>query len=299
MSTWTDQIKANQKAIQDIIDNALKISGLPALTSDLEPTDVTAFELASGETVKIKFKDLIATTTAPTTTSSASFNKDVAQTAHGLAVGNAIRHDGANWVKAQANILQNSGTVSVVSVVTDANNFTYVFGGFLPGGWTNGISYFLSPSVAGAIIAEPVYTDGQVREFIGTGTPNGLLLEFDLGDVIDTTVAVIANDIIGINNLAPGLKAEVALGAGTDIDWALGITFTKTLAAAWTMTFTNPVVGKTIMIVTTGDSVIAFPTGVDAAEIINYDGTKRNVMVITCVSTALPLYSLTDRAYTI
>ena len=119
------------------------------------------------------------------------------------------------------------------------------------------------------------------------------------GEVTGSGALVIASDVVDTDNLAADLKAEVALGAVTDIDWALGITFTKTLAAAWTVTFSNPVVGKTIMIVTTGDFVIAFPTGVDVTEIVNYDGTKRNVMFVTCVSTALPLYSLTDRAYTI
>ena len=117
--------------------------------------------------------------------------------------------------------------------------------------------------------------------------------------ILKSNFGAVANDSITLAKLAADLKAEVALGAGTDIDWALGLTFTKTLASAWTMTFSNPVVGKTIMIVTTGDFVITFPTGVDVTEIVNYDGTKRNVMVITCVSTALPLYSLTDRAYTI
>lgn len=128
----------------------------------------------------------------------ASLTKAVAQTTHGLAVGNAIRHNGTIWVKAQANALANSGAIGIVSAVGDANNFTYAFGGFLgTGTWTNGASYFLSPAVAGAIIVEPSYVSGQVREFIGTGTPDGLLLEFDLGDEITTGVVVAWADITG------------------------------------------------------------------------------------------------------
>lgn len=118
-----------------------------------------------------------------------SFEKDVFQIAHGLSVGDAIRHNGTAWVKAQANILTNSGTVAVVSDVFSTNNFTYQFGGLLTvGTWIDGTSYFLSTGTAGAIIPEETYTGGQVREFIGTGTPDGLLLELDLGDLFNTSV---------------------------------------------------------------------------------------------------------------
>lgn len=118
-----------------------------------------------------------------------SFEKDVFQIAHGLSVGDAIRHDGIGWVKAQANILPNSGTVAVVSDVFSTNNFTYQFGGLLTvGSWIDGTSYFLSTGTAGAIVPEETYTGGMVREFIGTGTPDGLLLELDLGDLYNTSV---------------------------------------------------------------------------------------------------------------
>ena len=58
MSTWTDQIKANQAAIQAILSNAIKISQLPSLTLVLEQNAVTAFELTNGEVVKVKFEEL-------------------------------------------------------------------------------------------------------------------------------------------------------------------------------------------------------------------------------------------------
>lgn len=113
-----------------------------------------------------------------------SFEKDVFQIAHGLVLGDAIRHNGVIWVKAQANILSNSGTVAVVSDVFSTNNFTYQFGGLLTTGtWIDGTSYFLSKGIAGNIVPEETYIDGEVREFIGTGTPDGLLIELDLGDL--------------------------------------------------------------------------------------------------------------------
>lgn len=120
-----------------------------------------------------------------------SFEKDVFQIAHGLLVGDAVKQDVSGvWVKAQANELNNSGTLGIVSDVFDTNNFTYQFGGLLDvgGPWVNGISYFLSTTVAGQIVPEEIYTEGQVREFIGTGTPDGLLIELDLGDLFDSGV---------------------------------------------------------------------------------------------------------------
>ncbi|KKK41467.1 hypothetical protein LCGC14_2711290, partial [marine sediment metagenome] len=105
---------------------------------------------------------------------------------------------------------------------------------------------------------------------------------------------------VAIAHLDSDLKGEGALGAGTDIDWDAYITFTKTLAAAWTVTFSNPIVGKVIMVVTTGNYTITWPTGVDAsADFADYDGTKRNVHFLTCVSTSIPLYSGSVKAYTI
>ena len=115
----------------------------------------------------------------------ATLEKAITQASHGLIVGDAIKHNGTIWVKAQADSTTNSGTLGVVTEVTDVDNFIYTYGGILTvGTYTNGTPYFLSPSVAGAIIAEPTYIVGEVREFIGTGTPDGLLLEIDLGDEV-------------------------------------------------------------------------------------------------------------------
>jgi len=60
MSAWTDQIRANRDAIQQIIDDALTVSQLPALVVSLSANDVTAFELdATGETVKVTLAQLL------------------------------------------------------------------------------------------------------------------------------------------------------------------------------------------------------------------------------------------------
>jgi len=142
----------------------------------------------------------------------ASLTKSVNQTTHGFTVGNAIRHNGTIWVKAQADSLANSGTVGIVETVTDVDNFDYAFGGFLAGAYTNGVSYFLSPTTAGLIITEPSYSLGQIREFIGTGTPDGLLIELDLGDEITSvdTILTTKGDLVTYDTAAQ------RLGVGTD-----------------------------------------------------------------------------------
>jgi hypothetical protein len=118
----------------------------------------------------------------------------VNQTAHGFAVGNAVGIVGSTWVKAKADSPANAVTLGLVSQVVDANNFRYVKGGVLAGTYTAGANYFLSTSVAGdlMILSEPeVWTDGQVRQYIGTGTKNGdgLDVEIDIGDVVGIGLA--------------------------------------------------------------------------------------------------------------
>ena len=136
-----------------------------------------------------KLETLLSTAIPGAGSDQVSFEKDVFQIGHGFIVGNAIRHDGVNWVKAQANSLANSGTIGIVSDVRDVNNFTYQFGGILSSGsWVDGVSYFLSINSPGAVVPEETYSEGEVREFIGTGTPDGLLIELDLGDLYSGNV---------------------------------------------------------------------------------------------------------------
>lgn len=143
-----------------------------------------------------------------------TFEQSVFQIAHGFVVGDAIRNANGVWVKAQANTLANSGTVGVVSDVFDTNNFTYQFGGHLSGGgpWTEGESYFLSTTTPGAIVLEEMYDDGEVREFIGTGTAQGLLLEIDLGDL--WTTGVITDGGGGAINLVTDYRSSFEVSDG-------------------------------------------------------------------------------------
>ncbi|HCY41779.1 MAG TPA: hypothetical protein DHV48_10550 [Prolixibacteraceae bacterium] len=117
----------------------------------------------------------------------------VNQTAHGFSVGNAVGLSGSTWIKAKADSVANAVTIGLVSQVVDANNFRYVKGGILAGTYTPGANYFLSTTVAGALmtLAEPeVWSAGNVRQYIGTGTKTGtgLDLEIDIGDEISFDV---------------------------------------------------------------------------------------------------------------
>ena len=84
---------------------------------------------------------------------------EIDQTAHGLAVGEGIRHDGANWVKALADDGATLATF-VVTEVPNVNKFiAYQFGRveITAHGFTVGQYYFLSNSVAGqATSTEPI-----------------------------------------------------------------------------------------------------------------------------------------------
>lgn len=119
----------------------------------------------------------------------ASLDADVNQVAHGLVVGDAIYHNGSIFAKAQANDPDTSGVLGIVSEVADVDNFTYQYGGlFTPGSWTIGTDYFLSVTTAGAVVIEPTYVadNNEVRVYIGTGVPGGLLLAIDIGNEIIT-----------------------------------------------------------------------------------------------------------------
>lgn len=93
MSEWTDQIRTNQAAIQQIIDDALKISELPALTGSLALGDMTAFEKTTGEVVFVTLEQLI--DEIITATVSLEDLTDVAIT--GAVKGDLLVRGSTNW----------------------------------------------------------------------------------------------------------------------------------------------------------------------------------------------------------
>ena len=112
---------------------------------------------------------------------------DVTQTAHGFAVGQAVFIDSSVGVYGLAIATDEEGAsvMGIVETVTDANNFTYRYGGVFTGAvYPVGTDLFLSNVTPGAIIAEPTYLIGEIRQYIGTMTDGGIMLNVDIGQEI-------------------------------------------------------------------------------------------------------------------
>lgn len=79
------------------------------------------------------------------------------------------------------------------------------------------------------------------------------------------------------DNVKESAPLDIAIAA-LDINWGLGDTYYKSIAAATTFTFSNDVNGKSIVVAVTNtdtsDHAITLPAGVKAD--LNYDGTVVN-----------------------
>ena len=130
----------------------------------------------------------------------------VAQTAHGLSVGDVIRHNGTDYVVAQANDSATSDVVGVVSTITDANNFVYQQSGLITlAGLTAGEKYYLSQTVAGGY-QTPAPEAGIQKEVFSAISATSALVNIDsdpAGREPNTTplTAMPANAIPGIYNV--------------------------------------------------------------------------------------------------
>lgn len=82
------------------------------------------------------------------------------------------------------------------------------------------------------------------------------------------------------STLGTDLTSKVAVAA-SDINWALGVHFTKTLTGNLTLTFSNLVECKTISFTATGDFTLALPAYVNVIE-GTYDGTVDNLIQFYC-----------------
>lgn len=89
--------------------------------------------------------------------------RDIAQVAHGFAVGDIVYLNTTTYTLAIATSAAASEAVGIVSAVADADNFTLCYGGHVTGlsGLTAGEVYFLSASSAGDLTTTPPSTVGQ------------------------------------------------------------------------------------------------------------------------------------------
>lgn len=99
------------------------------------------------------------------------------QTAHGFTVGQAIRHNGTDYVLAQADTVANAdNVVGIVSSVVGPNVFRFTLPGFAFGtGYTPGATYYLSTATAGATTTTQPSAPAIVLP-LGVGLENGSLL---------------------------------------------------------------------------------------------------------------------------
>jgi len=151
---------------------------------------------------------------------------DVAQVAHGLSVGNAVKCTGANtYAKAQADSAANAEVVGIVSAVADVDNFTLTIGGEITAGVpavAAGTVLFLSPSSAGALTATEPSTDGQISKPVCIVTENATSMDFFNFRGLEITASDAANKAlsnlasVAINTaLLPGTSDSIALGSTT------------------------------------------------------------------------------------
>ena len=135
--------------------------------------------------------------------------KSIAQAAHGLSVGDLVRHDGTSFVKAKADSSTNAEVIGIVSEEIDSNNFKLLYAGYIDlgsgAGLTAGEVYFLSPVTSGTYTSTEPTNEGQITkpifiavseteayffnmrgsevESIGDYTVGGYSTSFDNGDL--------------------------------------------------------------------------------------------------------------------
>jgi uncharacterized protein (TIGR02145 family) len=150
-----------------------------------------------------------------------STGKLITQPGHSFVVGNCIKRFGTLWILAKADIAENAGTVGVVSEIIDTNRFRYITGGLLPGTFVDGANYFLSTTTAGVMFIQSfpeVWEDYNVREFIGTGTPQGLDVEIDVGVEIVEMPFVEGHDVVSGNGMDFETNTPVTLGTPSEVN---------------------------------------------------------------------------------
>lgn len=146
----------------------------------------------------------------------------VAQTAHGFAVGDVIRSNGTadQYTKAQANSATNAEVAGIVTVVTNANNFTYTTEGVITTGVptnTAGTVYFLDPSSAGAITATKPTTSGQVIKPVLIVLNSATRAQFSFSYTGTLISTVTLPDVVSVGITIDGSGAAITTGIKGDI----------------------------------------------------------------------------------
>lgn len=123
----------------------------------------------------------------------------IKQTAHGLVVGNVVRHNGTAYVKSKADTAANAAVIGIVVAAPDVDNFRFVDGGLATGlsGLTAGETYYLSPATAGLLTATPPSTVGQISKplLFAVSTTSGFFFNWRGMEITAAAVSLYLEDI--------------------------------------------------------------------------------------------------------
>ena len=180
--------------------------------------------------------------------------RDIAQSGHGLAVGDVVRLSGANYVKAQANSEVNAEVVGIVSAVAGANDFTLHYGGRITGlsGLTAGVVYFLDDDTAGLLTATPPGDAGDVSKpvLLADTTTTGYFYNFRGIVLVDEGSSGGAAAVQYESRSSNTILGVADNGKVIDITAAITQTFEadETLGDGWSVTLRNATDEGTVVV---------------------------------------------------
>jgi hypothetical protein len=128
---------------------------------------------------------------------------------------------------------------------------------------------------------------GGIKDSAGNLGTAGQVLASD-GTLTEWIDVAVADDSVTYAKIGTEFKTSAALT--TEVDFATAQVFTKTLAAATTLTFTNASIGMVKDLVITGDFALTLPAGTTVAG--TYDGTVSNLIQIVVTGAAEYWYSI-------
>jgi len=128
---------------------------------------------------------------------------------------------------------------------------------------------------------------GGIKDSAGNLGTAGQVLASD-GTLTEWIDVAVADDSVTYAKIGTEFKTSAALT--TEVDFATAQVFTKTLAAAATLTFSNTSIGMVKDLVITGDFVLTLPAGTTVAG--TYDGTVSNLIQIVVTGATEYWYSI-------